>query len=119
MGWIWLPFTLNPEQPVLVPPETANLLPHQLHELQLWFWGRSVGAKVPHYSTDIAAAWEVCEKFKAENYYVMVRAFHDQSQWDCMIQKDHNAQIFDELQPTAHLAICIAALRAVGVEVPE
>ena len=63
-------------------------------------------AHVPHYSTDIAAAWEVWETLRSRDYYI---AFTDTGygvfegdDWLLVTEAD-----------TAPLAICRAALEAV------
>ena len=85
-----------------------------------WRW-----VELPHYSTDIAAAWQVVEKMRSSGW--RFEAFdtirdswlvrfgkgefnHYENEWS----KEH---ISDENSCT--LAICLAALKAVGVEVSE
>jgi hypothetical protein len=62
----------------------------------------------PHYSTDIAAAWQVVEKLPF-SVYVEVR-------WDGKNAEawfDSGSQTWEASAPTAPLAICRAALLAV------
>lgn len=61
------------------------------------------GAWLPHFSTDIAAAWEVVEKMRREGYI-----------FDIEIRKDYVGVNCEHCE-SAPLAICLAALRAVGV----
>lgn len=64
-------------------------------------------------STDIAAAWEVVQQFDS------VKVLKAGASWDCGISVKRGDWFEVELAsaPTAPLAICLAALRAVGVEV--
>ena len=61
----------------------------------------SIGQRVPHYSTDIAAAWEVVGKFE----YIDVRRFKDH--WGCTV---YGQTVTGKTAPEA---ICKAALLAV------
>lgn len=78
-------------------------------------WGATFlgGKPLPHYSTDIAAAWEVVEKvgdIKLEGYRCVDGCFR----W-CVTTFD-----LDDIEiraDTAPMAICLAALKAKGVEV--
>ena len=66
----------------------------------------------PAYSTDIAAAWGVVEWFTRRSYTVALHTTHSDG-WVCSIR---GALLADTAQaPTAPLAICRAALAAVGV----
>jgi hypothetical protein len=96
-------------------------------------WSRGDGNRwmteaLPHYSTDIAAAWQVVEFLQRE--------------WDRLDEKESQFWRFEDCHPhgwiarviwphdgeaeiasvdadTAPLAICLAALAACGVEVPS
>jgi hypothetical protein len=58
----------------------------------------------PHYSTDIAAAWELVEKMK---YFTLYRG---DGYWEC----EYSGQYLESIDAeTAPLAICRAALLAV------
>lgn len=66
--------------------------------------------EVPKYSTDIAAAWRIMEKFKwAEPE---VRYSDEQHCWSCTFLKGQNSGI-GHCGETAPHAICLAALEAV------
>ncbi|MFA6315711.1 MAG: hypothetical protein WC648_05090 [Candidatus Paceibacterota bacterium] len=74
-------------------------------------------ARVAHYSTDIAAAWQVAEAMRIAIVPEMV--FHQKPSID-----GFSARVCSQNHPegrawakTAPLAICLAALKAVGVEV--
>lgn len=64
----------------------------------------------PHYSTDIAAAWQVVEKLNKDDFYMD----YDINEYRCQFKKGR--QMFERAE-TAPLAICKAALRTVGVEI--
>jgi hypothetical protein len=75
--------------------------------------------ELPHYSTDISAAWEVVEKFTpririecCENTEYV--DFNSNERWHVDIWDGRN-EPYCVTAPTAPLAICKAALKAVGV----
>jgi len=77
---------------------------------------------LPHYSTDIAAAWEVVERFRVEPIgprMVIVGCYDSAGLGNngigCEI-KDGVGGSWQAFADTAPLAICRAALQAVGVE---
>ncbi len=75
-------------------------------------------SSLPNYSWDIAAAWEVVEKM-LETHSVDVNAIPGESviQWGATMQKMPFAERYPEhgaCAKTAPLAICLAALEAVG-----
>jgi hypothetical protein len=77
--------------------------------------GLSAIAAVPHYSTDIAAVWQIVEHFgrKAASVDVSRRM----RGYRCVIVWDGpNA---DARAESAPLAICLAGLRACDVKVPD
>ena len=93
------------------------------HSLYWWrnrdgkSWQKDLEAQVAtwrdspqHYSTDIAAAWLVLDHFGD----TMRRLLWNRGSggWECVIDCDHAVRA-----ETAPLAICLAALKAVGVEV--
>lgn len=74
-------------------------------------------SEIALYSTDIAAAWEVVEKWKDG-----VQIFKAGDHYTCALtvkRVPNHFQVISESAPTAPHAICLAALKAVGVEVPE
>ena len=85
--------------------------------------------QLPSYSTYIVAAWEVVEKMASLDWDVNISLSSklpsdDVERWYCeMTCGDDNAAWRDDFRfiqiwaSTAPLAICLAALKAVGVEV--
>jgi hypothetical protein len=69
-------------------------------------------AEVPCYSTDIAAAWEVVEHLRQA--YKIVDVLLTKSYASCKLYDDETFISVDA--DTASLAICLAALKTVGVE---
>lgn len=71
---------------------------------------------VPHYSTDIAAAWEVVEKMREQGGPTGVQWSTTTKDWFCLIGAGpkHIAVVHGA---TAPVAISLAALKAKGVEV--
>lgn len=73
---------------------------------------------IPGYSTEIAAAWEVVEKVRAlpeaQGWGVMVGALPSGT-FQCWLKyRDCENTDINERAATAPLAICLAALKAVG-----
>lgn len=66
---------------------------------------------VPRYSTEIAAAWEVVERFLPMQLEFTI------GKWECWSYAGE--KLCSAEAGTAPLAICLAALKSVGVEVPE
>ncbi len=77
---------------------------------------------IKHYSTDISAAWEVVEKVKG---YDRVEIFNDDGFWFVSIDTHDKFDQTDghvvprEMCDTAPMAICLAALKAKGIEVED
>jgi hypothetical protein len=69
---------------------------------------------IPHYSTDIAAAFQVVEKLRADDYQVIVvcEPVGEKRQFSCEIARLSDRGSDVETGDTAPLAICHAALRA-------
>lgn len=86
--------------------------------------GDTVNCQVPAYSTDIAAAWEVVEKVKRHEWDDLFMRWDegDKAWWVGRVGCGDNGG--DEFNhevdaPTLPLAICLAALKAVGYEPKE
>jgi hypothetical protein len=76
---------------------------------QGWLPGRQ---RIPHYSTDIAAAWEVVEKV-ADRFWCRVET-GGSGPWVTFGKRGYESITWeDSLSPTVPEAICRAALRAV------
>lgn len=71
------------------------------------------GSAVKDYSTDIAAAWAVVEKMPLEMSLERWPEFRNT--WRCSFERMKEWVRAD----TAPLAICLAALRACGIEAPD
>jgi hypothetical protein len=76
----------------------------------------------PHYSTSIEAAWEVAVRFWP---YIKLdgRGIDENNDmgWECRIWTGHGAEMegsVSAIDKRAPRAICLAALKAVGAEVP-
>lgn len=74
--------------------------------------------KLPHYSSDIAAAWSVFERvgMGASCRDNQIRRIDGPliSEWRCSFQDDEGSS--DATAHTAPLAICLAALKAKGID---
>lgn len=70
---------------------------------------------IPYYSTDIAAAWEIVEALrdKLESFDFELSSFKDGT-WGCTFYEFLYPQKYSRI---AADAICLAALKAIGIEV--
>lgn len=96
---------------------TAEAIYAETHDV----FGSSWPALVPRYSTDIASAWKVflavIPKGEIHNTFVGRIDAELVATWRCDIQTaDFTIQ---QNANTPEMAICLAALRAKGIEVPE
>lgn len=87
-------------------------------------WAYGGGYPVPDYSTDIAAAWGVVENFDGEvtlygpsASYAGGEYRNRPAAWRCEIDPDGEGLLTPTFADTAPLAICLAALKAKGVDV--
>jgi Phage ABA sandwich domain len=76
------------------------------------------GVKEDEFSptTNIADAWQVVEKFDF-NYLYRSKDFAD-GKWECKLSRK-DERVYYAVAETAPLAICLAALKAVALEVGE
>ena len=78
---------------------------------------------VPHYSTDIAAAWQVVEKLRTEGFDFFIETRGSRS--PCSVEVFRTGKTSSEFDTgeifadTVPLAICKAALKARGIEAPS
>ena len=73
------------------------------------------GEPIPEYSTDIAAAWLVVETLQSGPHYKFVHIAVYDGQWSCWTEHvAGDPPIGLCSADTAPLAICLAALKAVG-----
>jgi hypothetical protein len=97
MGWKW------------IGPDEFNDNRH------LTLGGQKVQARIPDYSTDIAAAWDVVEKMRPTFNLVLECV---SLEYNCHVARPgHLDEKVNVRADTAPLAICLAALKACGVEV--
>jgi hypothetical protein len=121
MGWAWQ--TKDGSTRWLAPPAQCGDFGHERpasgdEALEGAWWLEAKPSDlhwiVPHYSTDIAAAWQVVESVVERGYMVTVVQEDDAA---VRVYLDHPSQVedLDEIgvAPTAPLAICRAALAAV------
>ncbi|WP_002145545.1 BC1872 family protein [Bacillus cereus] len=97
MGWI-------------KPPETS-ILKSMWVETPLG----TVHPELPKFSTNIQDAWLVVEKFASEGLYFSIVKWIDGG-YVVEIEKDSLTEVGSYESKTAPMAICIAALKAVGEE---
>jgi len=75
--------------------------------------------EVPNYSTNIADAWQVVEKLIDKDYDFSIYNHNKEFNVEINIVEDDKHLWFYGEADSAPLAICLAALKAVGVEVEE
>ena len=129
-GWVWIRSLahyppprgrewqreLCPGDKVPKPSEAGDWLPAHGDEpanetTQIW------EGSIPRYSTDIAAAWQVLEHLKTLGDYpeeVLMLSWNPRSDW--WVHSERYPRSIEVNAETAPLAICLAALAAVGVE---
>lgn len=81
-----------------------------------WLGTRSDGAKMvplPHYSTSIAAAWEVVAHLRSLASYVRWELRGDRHDYNCYFCLGRGVEWVEDIDTAPH-AICLAALKAVG-----
>jgi hypothetical protein len=73
------------------------------------------------YSSDIAAAWPVFEQMGVAQQISQSdpAGYGDDQRWWCWLPEEYGGDGYIAMAPTAPMAICLAALKAVGVEVTE
>jgi hypothetical protein len=76
-------------------------------------------ADFPSYSGDIESSWEVVEKLANDGYQVTVSVYKDGCHVDCGIPRPGTWEPKRSFAKTVPMAICLAALRAKGVEFPD
>ena len=97
------------EMDALIAENVFNVFVHRLNGSA---FSVSMLNEIPHYSTDISAAWEVVEKLHKENDIFDV--WHEKDtgfDWWCEVV--NNGDGWNVNAKTAPLAICRAALLAV------
>lgn len=91
--------------------------------VDFWYGKNEDIGHLPHYSTDISAAWKVMEKLKTlvkSPGYVDVGTNNDKDGWSCeLVRRSGEGGQPAIFAPTAPLAICLTALETVGIEVKE
>lgn len=98
------------------PPENPLIVPPLDHEAIRNHWAAEWDEHgcphwMPRYSSDISAAWEVVEAMGGHHNFFL-QSSHDQ--WSCSF--DGGPEVHDVQEVT--LAICLAALKAKGIELP-
>ena len=78
----------------------------------------------PNFTTDIAAAWEVVEHLRKQtkddgSCKWLVSLIDHQHKWEAVVHEIGMDDIACECDESAPMAICLAALRAVGVPESE
>lgn len=74
-----------------------------------WVYINGEGCPLPHYSTDIATAWQVVEKFVVSGKEPLIEYYY--GQWHVDLA---GSGYMEESANTVAHAICLAALKAVG-----
>ena len=84
-------------------------------------WGYPGGGDVPEYSTNMTAAWEVVDRMRADAWFVDLEDSSSLTYgpWWCQFARSRYTAKGESTGQTAPHAICLAALKALGVEVEE
>lgn len=82
--------------------------------------GLDISPWVPHYSTSIADAWLVVEKMRNKKTALCLLSVYEPAknsfQWLCKVEFIGSDRFEFSAQDSAPLAICLAALKAMGGE---
>ncbi len=111
MGWVWIAFEIAHTTDVVRRPYPGDSWDVQhgrradFTEPIAYGWD----SNLPHYSTDIAAAWRVVDRRKGEYTFILSYNQHEHTWWVCFDPVNH----YEARADTAPLAICRAALKAV------
>lgn len=107
MGWKWDEFTAW--RPKKVSPYSRHM---GVGKTDPWYW-------LPYYSSDMTSAWEVVDEMRAKDYQVTTKSWASISEHQCCfhIVKGEVGNAPCSIQRTMPIAICVAALRIVGIEV--
>lgn len=116
------------ELDALVAEKVMGLEITKIANGHMWFRdGVTLRSPIPHYSTDIAAAWLVVEKMSSDGWIHEITEHINDSQIKCAMFANRSGHYesyersWDDEQwavsGTAPHAICLAALKAVGIEV--
>lgn len=116
-------YRFEPGDPASI--EAAKTDHTQPYLVDRWYMtGITYIEKLPKFSTDIAAAWAVFEHLHKQDpdmsfslHYFSMGDGCDEDKWTVGIKALDMETHCDRSAPTAQLAICLAALKAVGVEV--
>jgi hypothetical protein len=77
--------------------------------------------EIPHYTTNIADAWQVAEKLRETKIFSLYDAWdEDDNKIFCAVfeyNDTYHVVDYKGYADTAPLAICLAALKSVGIEV--
>lgn len=112
MGWQW--YTMD-DRNILTDSDFSYVeSPYKKgkHAAMDDLGGAGVCRAVPHFTIDIAAAWKAVEQVKEHHF--TLEYFADDSQWHARTGTDDS---FAYVADTAPEAICLAALRAKGVDI--
>ena len=91
-----------------------GLTTYQQSELDAGKYGPWEQCPAPHYSTDIAAAWQVVEKMNKRGFRHVISLSHDgQTHHARFISFNPIEEVYQAWENIAPLAICRAALKAV------
>lgn len=109
MGWRWISYNNNGF--ILVPPDQhSRMKPEYVFQDKA---GSREHAGLPRYSTDIAAAWEVVEKLHEIPGYEIIDIRLCSIGYAILAPMGNHMKSVSTAE-TAPLAICLAALKAVG-----
>lgn len=84
-------------------------------ETGAWEMAGCVCHHKPSVTTEIAAAWQVVMEMRSDVWDMVFEI--DEHMWRCSFKRPFHRHIGKAVEKTAPEAICLAALRAVGVDI--
>lgn len=122
MGWTWWDARVVSEYGLVTQPKTTTgyntkvLMPPKARESSTAFlYENFANGYYPAYSTDIVAAWQIVNRFKEQS--MILNYGEDTQKWECSFIVNGNR--YWGVSSIVPIAICIAALRIVGIDIDE
>ena len=126
MGWRWRAFKSDWDAPKwakdIYPPDAVELSwpdePGAPPLAELPYRRSAHYLDMPHYSSDIAAAWQVVERMRDLDFYATIGQDWpgNEGLWEVDFSKDGDVYFY-AAEHSVSRAICLAARKALGAEV--
>ncbi len=116
MGAVWQNITPKGRKKVLAFPKDRPMA--STDGAEIIYYGMN-GSNLPHYSTSIAAAWEVVEKMRALDFVVFEMSVDGTDDWHARFGKTWPPIEDEGFSKKPAEAICLAALAAKAPAEPK